>query len=339
MTDAEQKLPRIVVAMDFSDELMVQIRDAAPNYRVERHFPDVPDNVWADTEILYTVRKYPTPEQAPRLRWIQLHFAGVDSVMKTPIIQAEDIEVTSASGIHATPIAEYCIGMMLAFNLKLPLMMKFKAQAAWAEKRGELFAPKPLRGKTVGIVGYGSIGREVARLAQSFGMTVLAAKRDVKRTDDPDYREEGLGDPTGDIPERIYPTQALASMAKECDYLIIAAPSTKETYHMVNADVLNAMKKTAVIINIARGELIDEAALISALAAEKIGGAALDVFEQEPLPAGSPLWNLENVIISPHVSGNNADYHKRAAMLFMENLRRYIDKRPLYNRLERDRGY
>jgi phosphoglycerate dehydrogenase-like enzyme len=337
MTDADHK--RIVVAMDFSDELMQQVRDAAPGFKVERHFPDVPEAVWGDTEILYTLRRYPTPEQAPRLRWIQLHFAGVDSALKNPIIQAEDIEVTSASGIHATPIAEYVLGMMLAFNLKLPLMMKHKTQATWPEKRHEIFVPKPLRNKTVGIVGYGSIGREVARLAQSFGMTVLAAKRNVKRTDDPDYTEPGLGDPTGDIPERIYPTQALASMAKECDYLVIAAPSTKETHHMVNAEVLGAMKKTAVIINIARGELIDEAALISALAAEKIGGAALDVFEQEPLPAGSPLWNLENVIISPHVSGNNADYHKRAAALFVENLRRYIEKRPLLNRLERDRGY
>lgn len=339
MTDADQKAPRIVVAMDFSDELIEQVKDAAPQYRVERYPAEVPESVWAETEILYTSRRYPTPEQAPRLRWIQLNFAGVDSALKQPIIQAEDIEVTSASGIHATPIAEYVIGMMLAFNLKLPLLMKHKAEGLWHDKRHEVFAPKPLRGKTVGIIGYGSIGREVARLAQSLGMTVLAAKRDAKRTDDPDYSEPGLGDPNGEIPERIYPAQALASMVKECDYVVIAAPSTKQTYHMVNTEVLNAMQKTAVIINIARGDLIDEAALISALAAEKIGGAALDVFEQEPLPAGSPLWNLDNVILTPHISGNNADYQKRSAALFMENLRRYIEKRPLLNRLERERGY
>ena len=177
MTDAEPKLPRLVVALDMSDDLVQRIRDAAPGYRVERHAAEVPDHVWADTEILYTIRKYPTPEQAPHLRWIQLHFAGVERVLKQPIIQAEDIELSSASGIHATPMAEYTIGMMLAFNLKIPQLLKNQASATWPDERHETFAPKPLRGQTVGIAGYGSIGREIARLAQSFGMTVLASKR------------------------------------------------------------------------------------------------------------------------------------------------------------------
>ncbi len=339
MTDAESKPPRLVVALDISDDLMQRIRDAAPDYRVERHAAEVPDHVWADTEILYTISKYPTPEQAPHLRWIQLHFAGVEQVLKHPIIQAEDIELSSASGIHATPMAEYTIGMMLAFNLKIPLLLKNQASATWPENRHETFAPKPLRGQTIGIAGYGSIGREIARLAQSFGMTVLASKRDAKHTEDTGYSEPGLGDPSGDIPERIYPAEALASMARECDFLVIVTPLTQSTRHSVNEEVLNAMKKTAVLINIGRGGVIDEKALISALAANKIAGAALDVFEEEPLPAGSPLWNLENVIISPHTSGNNADYDKKAITLFIENLKRYQEKKPLYNRVERERGY
>jgi phosphoglycerate dehydrogenase-like enzyme len=268
-----------------------------------------------------------------------MHFAGLDRALKNPLVQAEDIEVTSASGIHATPIAEYCIGMMLAFNLKIPDMLRYQGDGKWAENAHDVFRPTPLRNKTLGIAGYGSIGRELARLAQSFGMRVLASKRDPRKPEDSEYSEPGLGDPMGDIPERIYPGEALATMARDCDYLVVTLPLTKATHHIINEDVFKAMKKTAVIINIARGEVIDEAAMISALAAEKIGGAALDVFEQEPLPAGSPLWNFDNVIISPHVSGNNTDYHRRAAALFIENLKRYIEKRPLFNRLERERGY
>lgn len=341
MTETETKPPRIVLAMDFSDEIVLAVREAAGSaYRVERHFPTVSDSTWAETEILYTGRVFPTPEQAPRLRWIQLHSAGIERALSQPIVRAEDVEVTSASGIHAAQMAEFALGMMLAFNYKIPAMLDLQSRAEWPERQYEIFSPRTLRGKTLGIAGYGSIGRELARIASQMGMTVLASKRDVKRTDDSaGYTEPGTGDPTGDIPERIYPAEALASMAKECDYLVILTPMTDATRHLVNEDVLNAMKPTGVLINLARGPVVDEAALISALAAKKIGGAALDVFEEEPLPSTSPLWNMDNIIISPHVSGFTLDYHDKAAALFIENLKRYLQKQPLLNRLERERGY
>lgn len=341
MTETESKPPRIVIAMDFSDEIVSAIREAAGSaYRVERHFPDVPDSVWADTEVLYTGRVFPTPEQAPRLRWIQLHSAGIERSLSQPIVRAEDVEVTSASGMHAVNMAEFALGMILAFNYKIPTMLEYQGRAEWPPRQYEIYSPRTLRGKTLGIAGYGSIGRELARIASQMGMTVLATKRDVKRTDDTaGYAEPGTGDPTGDIPERIYPGEALASMAKDCDYLVILTPMTDNTRHLVNEAVLHAMKPTGVLVNLARGPVVDEAALISALAARKIGGAALDVFEEEPLPATSPLWNLDNVIISPHISGFTVDYHEKAATLFIENLNRYLQKQPLFNRLERDRGY
>jgi phosphoglycerate dehydrogenase-like enzyme len=128
-------------------------------------------------------------------------------------------------------------------------------------------------------------------------------------------------------------------MSRECDYLVVTVPLTPATRHLINADVLNHMKKTAILINIARGAVVDEAELISALAAGRIGGAALDVFEEEPLPTSSPLWNLDNVIISPHVSGNTTLYHEKAAALFAENLRRYVENQPLLNRFHREQGY
>lgn len=332
---------RVIVAMNFSDDIMAQLRAVSPRYQIERHFPNVPESAIAEAEVLYALSYFPDPSRAPRLRWIQTHSAGIDSVINEPIIQAEDVEVTTTSGIHATPMAEYCLMMMMAFAYKLPTMLRLQAKAEWPEKQRQMFAPRELRGQTVGIVGYGSIGRELARLADSAGMTVLAAKRDVMHPALPEdkYQEAGIGDPTGEIPARLYPPEALSSMAQECDFLVLIAPLTGDTSHMVDERVLGAMKKTAVLINVARGGVVDEAALISALAAGRIAGAALDVFEEEPLPSTSPLWGMENVIISPHVAGNSSRYHEKAAALFAENLQRYIEKRPLLNRIERKRGY
>jgi phosphoglycerate dehydrogenase-like enzyme len=339
MTDHETP-PRLVVALDFSDDIMDKIREAAPDFRVERHYPNVPNNIWADTEVLYTLRHFPELQQVPRLRWIQLHYAGIDRAIKQEIVQAEDIEVTTTSGLHSVQIAEYCLAMIFAFNYRLLKMLDLQSRAEWPQNPHDIFRPMPLRGQTLGIAGYGSIGRELARQAQMLGMKVLASKRDLKRTEEVDsYTEPDTGDPTGDIPERIYPSEALISMARECDFLVIATPLTDETRHSVNDQVFKAMKKSAVLINIARGSVVDEKALISALAAGEIAGAALDVFEEEPLPTGSPLWARENVIISPHVAGNTASYHEKAAAIFIENLKRYQNKQPLLNRIDRSAGY
>ena len=339
MPDTPQDPIRVVMAVDFSDEIMQQLRAISDRLQIERFFPDVPESAHAETEVLYTIRHFPDPSQAPHLRWIQLHYAGVERALKRPIVQAEDIEVTSASGIHATPIAEYCVAMMLAFMYKIPRMMQFKVKAEWPQNQYEIFHPHGLRGLTVGIAGYGSIGREVARIAHAMGMNVLATKRDLSRLQDGDYMEPGTGDPTGDIPERLYPPEAIGSMARDCDFLVVAVPLTDSTHHLINETVLQQMKPSAVLINVARGDVVDEDALISTLAAEQIGGAALDVFAEEPLPPTSPLWNLDNVIISPHVSGNNTRYHEKAAALFTENLHRYLENRPLLNRINRQRGY
>lgn len=329
---------KVVVAIDFSDDIMEQLRAVSPRLHIERHFPKIPDSAWADAEVIYTVRDLPAPEQAPRLRWIQAHTSGLNHLLDKPIMQAEDVEITTASGIHAVPMAEYCIGLMLAFALRLPLFRRYQDKAEWPE--GWSVFTQTLRGQTLGIVGYGSVGRELARIADQMGMIVVATKRDLMTLSAGDeYIEAGLGDETGDIPTRLYPPEALASMVKVCDFVALTLPLTPATRHIVNEDILAAMKKTAVIVNVSRGGIVDEDALISALAAEKIAGAALDVFEQEPLPATSPLWQMENVIITPHISGNNIRNHEHAAAMFAENLQRYINNRPLLNRYDRARGY
>jgi len=340
LSEAPEEKINVVVAMDFSDEIIEQLRDVSPRLHVERYFPDVPEDVWADAEILYTLRNFPEVTQAPRLRWIQLHVAGIEDILDRPIVRAQDIEVTTASGVHAVQMAEFCLAMMLAFNYKIPTMLRLKSMAEWPKNPSATFHPMPLRGKTVGIVGYGSIGRELARQADALGMTVLATKRDVRHTAQQEtYVIDNLGDVEGDIPERIYPPEALASMAKECDYLVVTLPLTNETTHLIDETVLEAMKPSAILINVSRGAVVDEKALITAISSEQIGGAALDVFEEEPLPKTSPLWNLEHVIISPHVSGFTDDYHQRVANLFIENLKRYLENRPLLNRLKREHGY
>ncbi len=338
MPDPEVK-PRIVIKANVSDSLLAQYRELAPDYRVDRYPDAVPDHVWAEAEILFTARVLPSPEQAPRLRWIQLASAGFDWALKQPIGQAPDIELTSTSGMHATPISEYCLGMILALNLRLPLMLDMQRKTEWP-KYPTPFGPAPLRGKTVGIIGYGSIGRELARLCDAVGMTVLAAKRDVKRLDAGEgWTEPGTGDPSGDIPARIYPGAAVTTMARDCDFVVMTAPLTSDTRHMLDQRFFEAMKPTAFFINIARGDVVDEPALIAALQNGKIAGAALDVFVEEPLPPSHPLWAMPNVIISPHVSGDVPDYFERAGRVFAENLRRYIEKRPLINLFDRVKGY
>ncbi|MGJ3240184.1 MAG: D-2-hydroxyacid dehydrogenase [Anaerolineae bacterium] len=339
MTDKDRL--NVVIAVDFDDEIMQRIRDVSPRLNVTRHYPEVPDAVWESTDILYTVRHFPQPGEAPRLRWIQLNYAGLENVLERPIARAENVRITSASGIHATQIANYTLMMMLAFNYRLPRMFELQQKQTWPKNKFDIFTPRDMHKQTLGLVGYGSIARELARIAHSIGMTVLATKRDAKNTEEnaSDYTPEGTGDPEGVIPERIYPGEALATMAPECDYLVVTVPLTDATHHMVNAHVFDSMKKSAVLINIARGGVVDEKALVNALTHKKIRGAALDVFEEEPLPATSPLWKMENVIISPHVSGNTDDYHEKAATLFIENLKRYLNKKSLYNVLNRDAGY
>ncbi len=339
MTETDDRI-NVLVAIDFSDDILQQLQDVSNKLNIQQKYPDIEDDDYQDIEILYTVRHFPTPEQAPRLRWIQLNYAGMETILDRQIVQAEDVTVTSASGIHVTQMAHFCLMMMMAFNYNLPTMLEHQKRGEWASNRFQLFNPVDMAQQTVGIVGYGSIGRELARLADSMGMTVLASKRDVKSPEDTEtYTPNGTGDPTGDIPERIYPGQAIASMAKDCDYLVATAPLTDATKHLIDEHVFEAMKPTSILINVSRGGLVDEPALINALAAEQIGGAALDVFEEEPLPSTSPLWNFDNVIISPHVSGFVGDYHQKAADLFVENLKRYLDNQPLLNVLNRETGY
>jgi phosphoglycerate dehydrogenase-like enzyme len=332
------------VLADFSDAIMERLKAISPRLKFTRKtiksLSEIPPDVLATIDILYTSLLVPEPDTVPRLRWIQSHSAGVETLLAQPLLAAEDIIVTTTSGIHATTMAELTFAMILAFARKLPLMLRYQQKAEWPADRFSLLLPRELRGSTLGILGYGSLGRELARVAQVFGMRILATKRDVMHPEVVnEYLLPGTGDPDGTLVERLYPSEATKSMAALCDFVVITLPLTAKTRGLVNQDVLSAMKNTAVLINVGRGGLVDEDALIKALQSGQIAGAGLDVFAQEPLPASSPLWKLDNVIISPHIAGNTDHYNESAAEVFSQNLERYLNNRDLLNRVDRKREY
>ena len=338
MTDSIQVL--VLTQTPMPEHLLAPLREVSPRVIVDHRTAETLDelgDVWQAVEVLYTTRLAPLPEAAPRLRWVQGHFAGVDQLLGHPLLRR--VTLTTSSGIHAPAMAEYVLMMVLAFAHHLPRMIEVQQRAEWPGQRWALFVPQELRDATIGIVGYGSIGRETARLAHAFGTRVLALKRQVDHLADDGWRLPNVGDAAGEYVDRLYAPDQLHAMLAECDYVVVAAPLTPETRGLLGAAEFQAMKRTAVVINVARGGVIDEAALVDALRNQVIGGAALDVFEQEPLPADSPLWHLPNVILSPHVSGFTPHYDERAMALFAENLRRYVAGEPLLNVVDVQRGY
>jgi phosphoglycerate dehydrogenase-like enzyme len=333
----------VLITLSLSGELISRLRSVSNRLKITcinpRKAEDIPDEVWTRSEILYTNRILPAPDQAPRLRWIQFHYAGIDRFVDAPIFKNPNLVITTLSGTSASQVAEYAVMMLLALGHSLPNLAAYQMRAEWPSDRWDRFSPQELRGSTVGIVGYGSIGRQIARLLNEFGATVLATKRDAMHTEDNGYIPEGQGDPGGDFVQRLYPGEALCSMLKECDFVVITVPLTPHTRGCFGSAELDSMKPTAFLVNTARGEIVDQIALLEALRDHKIAGAALDVFAEEPLPPDNPLWKLPNVLITPHISGVTVHYDERAVDLFSENLNRYLAGLPLFNRFTPEQGY
>ncbi len=300
--------------MDISDLVREEQRGDAPA-------KSKLDVLLAEAEIFFGWLPDNFMVRTPRLKWAQLMSAGADRWLNTGIMESSVI-LTNVSGIHATPISEFVLGLMLMCVKQAPLCFQLKQAKEWRR-----VTPSVLRGKTVGVVGLGSIGREVARLTKAFGMRVLATRRSAKGTERARYV---------DI---MFPPGQLAHLLAESDFVVIAVPLTHETRKLIGEKELRAMKPTAYLINIARGGIIDEAALIHALEENWIAGAGLDVFATEPLPVTSRLWELPNVILSPHISGGHEDYMIRATDVFVENLRRYLNGQKLRNVVDKKKGY
>ncbi len=333
----------VLSLIEFSDEQLDKLRAVSSRLDLQQMagatIDQISPNVRDRVEILYGWgRLLDSAHEFSHLKWIQAHSAGINSLLDTPIWHSSVI-LTTASGIHPIPMAEQSLAKMLAFRWRLYEMFRLQQQHEWPEKRWEKFARPELRGSTLGIVGYGAIGRELARLAQALGMRILVVNRSGRRAPDRSFAVPGTGDPDASIPEKIYPDSQLLEMLPACDYVVLLAPQTPYNYHLFDTKAFAKMKPTAFFFNLGRGPVVDEAALVDALRQGQIAGAGLDVFEQEPLSPDSPLWSMENVIISPHVSGLTPQYNERASDLFAENLRHYLAGEPLLNQVERERGY
>jgi phosphoglycerate dehydrogenase-like enzyme len=252
-------------------------------------------------------------EGAENLEWIQALVAGVDRYDFEDLAE-RGIALTNASGIHAEPIGEQVLGYVLAFERNIHTAVRQQETGAWERFRGG-----ELAGKTVGIVGLGAIGTRVAELARPFDTTVIGTKSNPD--DAPDAVDEVFG-PDG-----------LHEVVQRSDYLVLACPLNEETRGMIGRWEFRMMKSDAVLINIARGGVVDQDAMVRALQQHSIGGAALDVFETEPLPGDSPLWDLSNVIVTPHMAGSTPEYMDRCAELFVGNYERYLAGEPLENRI------
>jgi phosphoglycerate dehydrogenase-like enzyme len=267
----------------------------------------------------------------PGVRWLQLRSAGVDHLEADPPWR-HDIVTTNARGVYAIPIAEYVTGMVLRSH-QPPGWAVDQVAHRWPAEAPLISI---LRGSTALVVGYGSIGREIARQLSALGVRILAAKaRPEKRADD-GYRVPGTGDPDGSIPERIVGLDRLIEAARDADLLVVTVPLTDESRGLVDREVIAALPPHAWLVNISRGPIVDEGALLEALRSGAVGGAVLDVFAEEPLPPDSPWWDAPNTIVTPHASGVTLRYFDR---LVIENVRRYLAGEPLLNQVDPERGY
>jgi phosphoglycerate dehydrogenase-like enzyme len=261
----------------------------------------------------------PVWPKADAVKWIQTASAGVDALLFPELVESH-VVVTNARGIFDRAIAEFVLGTMLAFAKGLPRMLDRQAQREWEHRDTEM-----LSGKRVLVAGVGSIGREIGRLCGAFGMTVRGVGSTARGRDD--------------VFRIVYGPDELAEACRWADYIVNALPGTEGTKHLFDDKVISAMQPTARFVNIGRGNTVDEASLVGALRDERLAGAALDVFEREPLPPDSPLWELPNVIVSPHLAGDFAGFREAIVELFVQNLERYLTGLPLENVVDKQRGY
>lgn len=317
--DGVWNLPR--VHLDALAAEFPSVRFDSPSDRAEA------DRLLSEAEIVlgWAVRRE-NFASAARLRWIQLTAAGVGSQLFPELVESP-VVVTNARGIHAVSMAEHALGVMLAFARKLHLARDAQARREWAQEEQWSGLPPfgQLAGGTLGLLGFGAVGRALAERARALGMRVLAVRRHPAQDPAPADAQWG--------PER------LPELLDHADWLVLAAPLTPATRGVIGGAELARLPPHAILVNLGRGPLVDERALVEALTAGRIAGAALDVFEQEPLPRDSPLWGMPQVIVTPHVSGFGPRFWERTCELFARNLRHWLAGEPLENVVDKRAGY
>src|SRR3989338_447656 len=307
----------------FIDYHVEKIKQAAEDIEVvivnndketAEHLPD------ADAIAVFPATMPASLKDAKKLRWVHSFAAGVDKIL-TDEVKNSDVLVSNSSGIHKYPISEHVIGFMLILSHKFDRMFESQEKHLWEKQEDAT----ELRDKTLLIVGLGNIGGEIARLGKAFGMKVIAVTREVRNEDSP--------------ADEVFPPESLNEHLGEADFVIISVPLTDETHHLFNLERIKKMKPSAILMNIGRGQIIHEQELVEALKQKIIAGAALDVTEEEPLPSTSPLWDMENVIITPHNSGLSERQMDRAIDLLCENIKTFVKGEKLVTQVDKEKGY
>jgi phosphoglycerate dehydrogenase-like enzyme len=286
------------------------------------------------TEILVTYELPTNLERCAGLRWVQLLSAGVDQLIGHPLL-VRDLLLTNAAGTNAVHIAELVVAQLLAHVKGLREFDRLQHARTWPTERVSLARPS-LRGMCAVVVGYGGIGRETARLLAALGLRIIAVGSSAARNPYRGYAPfDGIGDPAAQLPERVVATANLREVLPEADVVVLSVPLLPTTRHLIDAAALACMKPSAILINVARGPVIDTAALLVALDQGQLAHVYLDVFDAEPLPVDSPLWAHPRVSITPHIAGTMPSHARRLSDLFLQNLARYRSGQPLLNQVDR----
>jgi phosphoglycerate dehydrogenase-like enzyme len=319
--------PTLVLRVDLDDLYLARLRREFPEADIRVcTTPEALHAALGDADALIGGAAITTEDvaAAPKLRWVQATIAGVEG-FPIPALRDREIVLTNFSGIAAPSIAEHVLALMLAFARGLPTLFQRQGRRAWDDNHADAPPTFELAGQTLGVVGLGDIGDELGRRAHALGMRVLAADRDA--TEAPAYIDALL------------PGERLPDLLADADHVALCLPLTPATEHLIGREQLAAMKNSAYLYNVGRGELVDQDALVAALRDGAIAGAGLDVASPEPLPAGSPLWALPNVLITGHTAGRTPLYWERGIALLVDNVRRFLAGEELRNVVDTRAGY
>ncbi|WP_434167031.1 D-2-hydroxyacid dehydrogenase [Peribacillus frigoritolerans] len=314
---------KLIISQNLNELLLQKIKELVPDWTViTGRSPEIWRNHIADAEVIAGWKaEMSVSIDASEVKWIQTWSAGVNA-LPLENLEQRNVQITTANGVHAYPISETIFALMLALTRKVDTYIKQQQTKTWHQAHMK----QEIHEKTIGIIGVGKIGKETAKIAKAFGMTVLGMRHSNK---------------SEEFVDEMFTQKQLNDLLPRCDYIVVTLPLTPETRYMFGKKEFKLMKRSAFFINIGRGNLVIQNDLVQALMDKEIAGAGLDVFETEPLPENSPLWELDNAIITPHTSGNTEFYDQRLIHdIFMPNLKNYLNgKKPSINLLDYKKGY
>ncbi|CAH0196289.1 Putative 2-hydroxyacid dehydrogenase HI_1556 [Peribacillus sp. Bi96] len=329
MSESKKAAPSLYIRVDIPEKYINELKEFCSDVVVEPwEFGEPEPQPAVDLskfDVLYTMGLHDNLsilKKAPKIEWVHSDSAGVEAMLNEDI-QNRDVTITNVKGCTSVPIAEHTIAMLFSLARGMPTMIRNQMNKKWVE-----IPVTDLENSTVGIIGYGDIGFEIAKRCKALGMTVIGCRRN------PAKRNEGY-----EPADLIMGMDQVDEVLSRSDFVVLALPFTKETSYFLNEERLNRMKKGSYLINVGRGNTIVDEDLIESLSNGHIAGAALDVFEVEPLPEDHPFWQLENVIVSPHNAYNSAKHLDRVMQLFLKNLKLFSEGKPLMNVVEKKLGY